>query len=264
MKVIPKKVECVVYPLDKLNKSIWSGLESNTYSVKVEKQGSREEVLVTLALRFHGEPLNAFDKRVYLAIYALYNAGNEYMSAGMIFRTMGGKGYPRTEKFEKIKQSIIKMAMVHISIDNAEEASKYNYPRFREVGANLLACEYESETEIKTRKTEYCLHLLSKPLLMRYAEEHKQLTTYTPEQFQCPLSMTEPNCAIDDYFRYRIARTSGKTLKVLHTSLYKYCHFDRKMAYKARERFPDFLNFYVKVGLIQSYSLETDAISINL
>ena len=265
MKVIPKKVKNIVYPLDKLNKSIWSGLESETYSVKVEKQGSREEVLVTLALRFHGEPLNAFDKRVYLAICALYNAGNEYMSAGMIYRTMGGNGRPNTKKFEKIKQSIIKMAMVHISIDNAEEANKYNYPRFREIGANLLACEYESETEIKTRKTEYCLHLLSKSLLMRYAEEHKQLTTYTPEQFQCPLSMTEINCAIDDYLRYRIARASGKTLKILHTSLYKYCHLDTKSKKQdARGKFTTFLDSYVKNGLIHGYSLETDAISINL
>ena len=148
--------------------------------------------------------------------------------------------------------------------DNAEEANKYNYPRFREVGANLLSCEYEQETEVNGGKSDYCLQILKKPLLMRYSEEHKQLTTYTLEQFQCPLSMTEINCAIDDYFRYRIARTSGKTLKILHTSLYKYCHFDRKMAYKARERFPDFLDFYVKVGLIHGYSLETDAISINL
>ena len=264
MKVIPKKVKNIVYPLDKLNKSIWSGLESETYSVKVEKQGSREEVLVTLALRFHGEPLNAFDKRVYLAICALYNAGNEYMSAGMIYRTMGGNGYPNQKKFESIKQSIEKMAVVRISIDNEQEASKYNYPRFREIGENLLPCGYEQETEVKGGKSDYCLQVLKKPLLMRYAEEHKQVTTYTPEQFQCPLSMTEMNCAIDDYLRYRIARASGKTLKILHTSLYKYCHFDRKMAYKARERFPDFLDFYVKVGLIHGYSLETDAISINL
>jgi hypothetical protein len=265
MKVIPKKVKCVVYPLDKLNKSIWHGLKSETYSVKVEKQGSREEILVTLALRFHGEPLNAFDKRVYLAICALYNAGNEYMSAGMIYRTMGGNGRPNTKKFEKIKQSIIKMAMVHISIDNAEEANKYKYPRFREVGANLLTCEYESETEIKTRKTEYCLHLLSKPLLMRYAEEHKQVTTYTLEQFQMPLSMTELNCAMDDYFRHRIARASGNTLKIKYKSLLEHCYLTDKYARrKAKEKIPVFLDFYVKLGLIHGYSLETTEISINL
>lgn len=265
MKVSPKKVEHIAYPLDKLNKSIWSGLESDTYSVKVEKQGSREEVLVTLALRFHGEPMNAFDKRVYLAICALYDAGNEYMSAGMIYRTMGGNCRPNTKKLEKIKQSIEKMAVVRISIDNAEEASKYKYPRFREVGANLLACEYEQETEIRGGKSDYCLHLLSKPLLMRYAEEHKQLTTYTPEQFQCPLSITEMNCAIDDYFHYRIARASGKTAKIKLETLFEYCNITtRKARHDAREKLTAFLDFYVKNGLIHGYSLETDAISISL
>lgn len=265
MKVIPKKVESIIYPVDKLNYKVWQELESNTYSVKVEKQGSREEVLVTLAIRFHGEPLNAFDKRVYLAVCALYDAGNEYMSAGMIYRTMGGNGYPSQKKFESIKQSIEKMAVVRVSIDNEQEANKYNYPRFREIGENLLPCGYEQETEVKGGKSNYCLQVLKKPLLMRYAEEHKQVTTYTPEQFQCPLSITEINCAMDDYFRYRIARTSGKTLKVLHTSLYKYCYFDTKSKKQdARGKFTTFLEFYVKKGLIQSYSLETDAISISL
>jgi hypothetical protein len=265
MKVIPKKVERIVYPLDKLNKSIWSGLKSETYSVKVEKQGSREEVLVTLALRFHGEPLNAFDKRVYLAICALYDAGNEYMSAGMIYRTMGGNGRPNTKKFEKIKQSIIKMAMVYISIDNTEEASKYKYPRFREVGANLITCEYEQETEVKGGKSDYCLQILKKPLLMRYAEEHKQITTYTPEQFQLPLSITELNCAIDDYFLHRIARKSGNTLKIKYKSLLEYCHLTDKYARRqAKEKIPVFLDFYVKIGLIHSYSSENDGILIQL
>ena len=265
MKVIPKKAEVIIYPVDKLNYKVWQGLKSNTYSVKVEKQGSREEVLVTLAIRFHGEPLNAFDKRVYLAICALYDAGNEYMSAGMIYRTMGGNGYPSHKKFESIKQSIEKMAVIRTSIDNEQEANKYNYSRFREVGANLLSCEYEQETEVKGGKSNYCLQVLKKPLLMRYAEEHDQITTYTPEKFQCPLSMTELNCAIDDYFRYRIARTSGKTLKVLHTSLYEYCHLtDKYKKRDAKAKFPDFLKFYIEKGLIHGYSLETDAILINL
>ena len=264
MKVIPKKAERVIYPVDKLNYKIWQGLESNTYSVKVEKQGSREEVLVTLALRFHGESLNAFDKRVYLAVCALYDAGNEYMSAGMIYRTMGGNGYPNKKKFESIKQSIIKMAMVHISIDNEQEANKYKYPRFREIGENLLPCGYEQETEVKGGKSNYCLQVLKKPLLMRYAEEHKQVTTYAPEQFQCPLSMTEINCAIDDYFRYRIARASGNTLKINYKSLYEYGHFDRNDRRRTKERLSDFLDSYVKKGLIHSYSLGSDAISISL
>lgn len=256
----------IAYPLDKLNYKLFQGLEGGKWLVKVEKYNSPEEITVDLTLDLQDYPtLNFYDKRVYLAICALYDAGNEYMTAGMIYRTMGGKGYPNQKKFESIKQSIIKMAMIFLTIDNTREADKYKYPNFRVIGAHMLACEYKQETEINSGKTDYCLHLLSKPILMRYAEEHKQVTTYTPEQFCLPLSMTETNIALDDYFRNRIARASGKTLKILHTSLYEYCHFDTKSQKQdARAKFPDFLDFYVKNGLAKGYSLESDAILISL
>ena len=261
-----KSVTTTIYPLDKLNYKLWQGLKGGKWLVKVEKYNSPEEILVDLNLDLKNYPsLNFYDKRVYLAICALYDAGNEYMSAGMIYRAMGGKGYPNQKKFESIKQSIIKMATIFISIDNTKEADKYKYPHFREIGANMLACEYTQDTEVNSGKTDYCLHLLSKPVLMRYAEEHKQITTYTLEQFQLPLSMTEINCALDDYFRTRIARASGKTLKILHTSLYEYCHLDTKSKKQdARAKFPAFLDFYIKTGLTKNYSLEDDALIIYL
>ena len=89
---------------------------------------------------------------------------------------------------------------------------------------------------------------------MRYAEEHKQVTTYTPEQFQMPLSMTEMNCAIDDYLRYRIARASGNSVKIRLETLFEYCNFtDKHDRYYAKQRFDTFLKFYAEVKLIQNY-----------
>lgn len=258
MKAIPKKAESIVYPVDKLNFNLWQGLESKKYNVSVEKQGSKEEIKVYFTPKFSGEPMNAYDKRVYLAVCALYEAGNEYITAGMIYRAMGGKGYPKVEKYEKLKQSIEKMAVVRISIDNEQEAIKYKYRSFSVTNDYLLNCSSVEKIELKGGKSDYSIHIFEKPVLMRYAEEHKQVTTYTPEQFQMPLSMTEMNCAIDDYFRYRIARASGKTVKIKLKTLFEYCNIsDRREKYKAKQRFDTFLQFYADVKLIQNYIIKT-------
>ena len=258
MKTTPKKVKSIIYPLDKLNFHLWHGLESKKYNVSVEKQGSKEKINVTFEPIFFGEPMNAYDKRVNVSAFALYNAGNEYMTAGQIFRTMGGKGYPRIEKFQPLENSIEKMAMVRININNEQESIKYKYPTFQRFGANLLACSYEETIELKGGKSNYCLHMLETPLLMKYAIEHKQVTTYTPEQFQMPLSMTVMNCAIDDYFRQRIARASGNTVKIKLETLFEYCNLNTRNDRRyAKQRFATFLTFYAEVKLIQDYTIKT-------
>lgn len=257
MKAIPKKAESIVYPVDKLNFNLWQGLESKKYNVSVEKQGSKDKINVYFTPKFSGDPMNAYDKRVYLAVCALYEAGNERITAGMIYRAMGGKGYKELEKYEKLKQSIEKMAVVRISINNEQEAIKYKYRSFCVTNDYLLNCSSVEEIELKGGKSDYSIHIFEKPVLMRYAEEHKQVTTYTPEQFQIPLSMTEMNCAIDDYLRYRIARASGNSVKILLKTLFEYCNIitrnDRRYA---KQRFDTFLQFYAKVKLIQNYSIK--------
>ena len=254
-----KPVEKIIYPLDKLNFHLWQGLESKRWNVGVKKQGSKEEVNVIFEPIFSGKPMNAYDKRVNTSAFALYNAGNEYMTAGQIYRTMGGEGYPNQKKYEKLKQSIEKMAIVRININNEQEAIKYKYPTFQRYGANLLACSYEETIELNSGKSNYCLHMLEIPPLMKYAIVHTQVTTYTPEQFQMPLSMTEMNCAIDDYFRYRIARASGSTVKILLKTLFEYCNIStRNDRYYAKQRFDKFLTFYAEVKLIQDYTIKLD------
>ena len=258
MKAIPKKAESIVYPVDKLNFNLWQGLKSQKYNVGVEKQGSKEKINVYFTPKFFGDPMTAYDKRVYLAVCALYEAGNERITAGMIYRAMGGEGYPNQKKYEKLKQSIEKMAVVRISIDNEQEAIKYKYHSFCVTNDYLLNCSSVEKIELKGGKSDYSIHIFEKPVLMRYAEEHKQVTTYTPEQFKMPLSMTEMNCAIDDYLRYRIARASGSTVKILLETLFEYCNFTNKHdRYYAKQRFDMFLKFYAEVKLIQNYTVKT-------
>ena len=258
-KVQAKPVKTVIYPLDKLNFHLWQGLESKKYNVSVEKQGSNEEITVYFTPKFFGEPMNAYDKRVYLAVCALYEAGNEYITAGQVYRAMGRKGNQKTKDYEKLKQSIEKMATVRININNEQETIKYKYPSFYVTNDYLLPCSSVEEIELKGGKSDYSIHILEKPILMRYAEEHKQMTTYTPEQFQMPLSMTKMNCAIDDYFRYRIARASGKTVKIMLETLLEYCNITtRKAKHDTKQRLESFLQFYVKMKLIQNYTIQTE------
>jgi len=260
-----KTAQKIIYPLDKLDFHLWQGLESQKYTVGVEKQDGSEEINVDFTPKFFGEPMNAYDKRVYLAVCSLHEAGNEHITAGMIYRTMGGKGYQKQKDYENIKHSVEKMAVVRISIDNEQEAMRYKYPSFCITNDYLLPCSSVEKIELNGGKSDYSIHILEKPVLMRYAEKHRQITTYTPEQFQIPLSMTEMNCAIDDCFRYRIARARGKIVKILLKTLFEYCNIntgnDRRYA---KQRFETFLKFYADIRLIKSFTIKTDAIEIAL
>ena len=87
-------IKSIKYPLDKLNKKVWnSGKESKLKIITADSDDRKagKDVYVQYRIDFENldnadiaTDLTAYDKRVYIAVSSIYNAGNETMSLTMI------------------------------------------------------------------------------------------------------------------------------------------------------------------------------------
>ena len=278
--VVAKKLQSVPFPLDKASQLLFRSLEAGTYSMPVEKSGSNDSLNTIFTIDFEElenskaltfRPLTPFDKRVYVVIGALWDAGNEYMTIQQIHRAMGGKGSPASYQIKEIDESISKLMRTTIKIDNQEESEAYNYPHFVYDSA-FLPAERVQKISINNRPAKYAIHLFREPPLLTFARQRKQITTYTPEQYALPFSLTEDNISLDDYFRSRIARMKRDkekkkpyNNKMLYATIYDNCGINTKMKRsRAIDKFRKLLDHYQTTGMIAGYQERQDGIIIIL
>lgn len=210
-------------PLDKINRTIWNfpispkedltfAMESQAdkrkgreldaaYSIDFSALEESENIKIT-------KKLTPFDKRVYAAISAIYNAGNTVTSLTQIYFAMGNTSRPPKSSIEHIYNSIIKMIKAHITLDNEDEAKVYNYPHFKYEG-NLLPIEMLSNVDIRGKITESAINIFREPPLLSFAKGRKQVTTVPVKLLQSPISKTESNLMLEDYLIYRISKAKA-------------------------------------------------------
>lgn len=270
-------------PLDKVNRKIWnfpiSPSEPLTFAMesKADKRKGRElDAAYSIdfsALEENGnvkitKKLTPFDKRVYAAISAIYNAGNTVISLTQIYFAMGNTSRPPKASLENIYNSIIKMLKAYITLDNEDEAKSYNYPHFKYEG-NLLPIEMLSNVDIKGKITESAIHIFREPPLISFAKGHgNQLTTVPIKLLQSPISKTEANLMLEDYLIYRIAKAKpGKDKKPklsniikLDTLYEKMGITDRRAKPRLLEKVVRYLDYYKKVEYIVDYKITKEEI----
>ena len=270
------RIDSLSYPLDKVNSTIWSMLERDTQGqimLKVEKVGTKKELSILYSINFDelgtgakiSRKLTAHDKRVYIAVAALYNAGNEKFSVKQIYRAMGYTGKPGKTDHDKIIASLTKMRGATVTIDNAQEAAAYNYPVYK---YNGLLLSWDSLTvSMNGQVVDDAIRLLHEPPVMRFARLRNQITTIPISLLQSPISKTENNLQIEDYLLERIAhmKKGNATRRMLYKTICeKACITDRKK----RERLPAdvarYLKHYAEQGWIESFTEETDGVTVIL
>ena len=278
-KAIAKKADIVEYPIDKVNSAIWNILKDTTgrqtklTPIKAEKDGSKKQLNIYYSIDFEElensgikitKRLLPFDKRVYIAVAALYNAGNNIISLTQIYYAMGNTGKPAKYQLEKINDSITKMRKASVFLDTLEESQAYNYPRFKY--EDYLLPVARTTAIVNGQLAEAAIQLKGEPPLVTFAKQRKQITTITVRLLQSPISKTDANLLIDDYLIERIARAkSGKQpRKILYETLYE--KTDIK-TYKQKERAPDkiktYLEHYKACGLITGYRMLKDGIEVD-
>ena len=222
-----KRADTIEYPLDKINSKIWSLFDDTNKKIAfaAEKRGSKKELNIYYSIDFEAlgdeisitKKLLPFDKRVYIAISALFNAGNKIITLTQIYYAIGNTGRPSRLSLDKINNSITKMMGAKISVNNEQEASQYRYNKFVYDGA-LLPIERGSAI-INGQLAESAIHIFREPPVISFAKQRSQITTLELKVFKSPISKTDLNLLIDDYLIERISK--AKNGKGHHKILYK-------------------------------------------
>lgn len=269
-------------PLDKINRNIWkfpiSPRAPITFAMENEadeRKGREVNLVYSIdfsALEENGnvkitKKLTPFDKRVYAAIGAIYNAGNFVTSLTQIYTAMGNISKPSKDNLEKINNSITKMSRAVIKINNDEEADAYNYASLNYDGI-LLPMERISEVDIKGKTTKAAIHILREPPMISFAKGHgNQLTTVPIKLLQSPLSMTDKNLQLEDYLIERISKAKKGKLsnKIKFETLFKELGVnDANTKQRLPEKIERFLNHCKKNKYIKEFSLNKEAIVIDV
>ncbi len=284
VKAIP--TDKLLDPIDKPNYKLWDmardsaenggQLTLDIFMGTEEEQKKGKEPLVYLALTFADElpagveitkSLDSYDKRVYLACGALYNAGNQTVSISQIHKQMGYTTRPAKVDMKKINDSLTKMGFGRLYIDNEKE-TKYHksYTGYKD-DYPLLAFKRRN-AYINGQLVEGAIHLLDEPIMIKFARERKQVQQITLQMLQTPISKTARNLEIEDYLLYRIGRMKsprGTTQrKILYESVFTYCRINGRVAKsRTKENIEKILEHYKKSGFIKGYEKAADGVIID-
>lgn len=281
-RVMVTQTDRLAYPLDKPNSVIWNLLTGAdptgqlTLNLDTGKKGSKQDAIVYYGINFDEletslkitKQLTPFDKRVYIAAAALWNGGNEIISATQVYKMMGNSGQPKAETIKKINDSFTKMGAARVYIDSTKEAKvNKGYDAFR-YDAALLPFERIS-AYINNTLTEAAIRLFREPPLISFARERKQITTLTRQLLESPISKTDANLLLEDYLLERIGRmkspNSKAPRKILFSTIYDRCSITTaKQRKRAPEKITRYLEHYKKSGWIDGYKMETDGVTILL
>lgn len=274
-RVFSKVPQSIDYPLDKINSLVWDLLEiapEGQIGIATERRGSGKEATILYSINFDAletdltitKKLTTFDKRCYIAVSALYNSKNEFITASQIHKAMGNTSNPSAADVVKINESLTKMGAARVYIDNTQEVTvNKKYPRFK-YDAPLLPFE-RCSAYINSQLTESAIHLFREPPLTTFAKERKQITTISQRLLASPVSKTEANLRLDDYLIERIAHIKrGKaSAKLLYSTIFERCGIADK---KSKQRTPDkirrYLEHYKQCEYIKGYTEGKDGIII--
>lgn len=271
-----KRAEIIEYPLDKPNSIIWNLLERDTkgqIAFNMAKSGSRKNIPAYYAINFDelGDDIQItkrllpFDKRVYIAVSALFNAGNNIITLSQIYYAMGYTGNPGAKNLTKINDAITKMTGGRIFFDNKKEAETLKgYPRFQYDGS-LLPLE-RGIAVVNGQLADAAIHIFREPPLITFAKQRKQITAVNVKLLQSPVSKTDANLQIDDYLIERISRGKNgraKSCRILFKTLYDHTGITtKKQEQRAPTKVEKYLQHYQQQGFITRFTLEKDGITV--
>ena len=283
-RIISNPTELLTYPLDKPNSKIWemiartkdNGQIGFDLEILTGKKGSKTEAVVYAGVNFDElgsnltitRQLTPFDKRVYIAAAALFNGGNDIISATQIYRMMGNSGNPKGADIQKINDSLTKMGAARVYIDSTAEVEiNKRYTAFK-YDAALLPFERTS-AYINNTLCETAIHLFREPPLITFARDRGQITGITRQLLESPVSKTEANLRLDDYLLERIGHMrnpkSKAPRKMLLATIYDRCHItSRSQKSRAPEKIKRYLDHYKKCGWIAGYTMDDESVTIQI
>ena len=287
-RIISNPTELLSLPMDKPNSYIWNLLKDAADGGQIQididtgKKGSKKDAVVYYSIDFLdglapdlkiSKQLTPFDKRLYIAAAAIYNAGNNVTTTTQIHKMMGNRGRPTKAQIKKINDSLTKMGAARVYIDSTEEVKiNKGYAAFK-YDASLLPFE-RINAYINNTLTESAIHLFREPPMITFARERGQITNVTRQLLESPISKTDANLRLEDYLLERIGHMKNPKSKaprnMLFTTIYERCHIagntdkERKERQRTPEKIRKYLDHYEKCGWIKGYTMEKTSVTIHL
>ena len=262
-RIIAKQAEKLLYPLDKPNSKIWNMLSEADASGQMRMQfktGKTKDVVVFYSINFDeldpalkiSKKLTPYDKRVYIAAAALFNAGNDVITATQIFRQMGNSTQPAPDQIQKIWDSLTKMRAAVIQLDNQKETETIKKYGVFKYDGQLLPFERIS-AYINNQLTDAAIHLFREPPLVSFARQRNQVTTITRKLLESPISKTDANLQLEDYLLERIGHmqkpNSTTPKKILYSTIYENCGIETRLQKnRAPEKIKRYLEWYKRTA----------------
>ena len=291
-------VDSADFPLDKVNANVWKLLEdtpSGQYGfyfgddfVEVDEESGTIDIdfnvastkdkdsrglslPVTYCIDFSDlessitKKLEPYDKRVCIAVAALFNEGFEIMTLQQIYNAMGYVGTAGKTDKEKINDSITKMGGAKLHLSNSVEAGFYN--RSEIVYDSPVVPMERMQALVNGQVVESAIHVFREPPPITFAKERGQFTTVTVNLLNSPLNKTSSNIRLEDYLIERIAhikRGAGKTPnRMLFDTIYKNAGIQtKKQKQRAPEKIEKLLRHYKACGFITGYKIEADGVRV--
>lgn len=280
-KITAKPIKTSDFPLDKPNRKIWDLLETAdkngqlAFNIGVEESGSDKEINIAYAINFDEldkipnlkitKKLTRYDKRVYIAVDALFKAGYAVMTINQIYAAMGHKGTPGSTDRKKIDKSLTKMRHADIYLDNTDEVNNHRSKSLFQYDSSLLPMARVKNVEANGNLTNAAIRILMEPPLMAFARQRRQFTTIKIGLLNSPLNQTDANLRLEDYFLEEIARIKNgrRQSKMLYKTLFEKIRAKtRKQRMTVKNNIPKLLDHYKREGWIKGYDLLEDGIRI--
>ena len=278
-----KGAKDIEYPLDKPNSHLWRMLEAADkngqleYAFAVEGKDSKTPADVIYSINFDEleaagiktvKRLTPYDKRVYIAVSALFNSGTDIMTVSQIYYTMGNDSRINKRDIDRLYTSLEKMRHLPITLDNSSEHKLYkNIPEFKYNGVLL---PWESiDAIVNGQRAEGVIHPFREPPLISFAKGRNQFTTISRRLLASPVSKTDAHLQIDDYLLERISHIkNGRTntsSKILFETIFEKTNLkERHQKSRAKPVIKEYLEHYKRENFIKDFTIEEDGVKIEI
>jgi hypothetical protein len=275
-----KKLDLPIDQLNSVGRGIWDSLEEEKdgqyFLAFYGKENESGEEITTIVCNLKWEEDNTtiskkltdYDKLVHNIVATLYNAGYEVITITQIYKAMNGSDKePSSYDTKKILASLERMRTAIFDVNNEGERKIYpSYPICEEYDSPLLS--FEKAKYLYMNKKITAIHLLQQPPLMRYATQHKHITTVPLALLKAPLDNTEGNIRLKYYFMENISHMKNNpkfSKKMLFDTICRNCKVTNR---KQKERLPGkikkILDHFVASDFIKGYKEDNNDITIIL
>lgn len=259
--LIPQPLKDIVYPLDRVSKRIFEQKQITSKTSLGIRTGRSDNAGVMVSFMFpEGVTscnLDNYDKFLYIVVASLYYAGNKQITTNMIFKAMGNTGRPSKNQIDRINKSLTRLSFTRIKLSNETEIENgYKYDFYNVEDEALL--NFQRSRLITRGQDVAVINLLNAPVLLRFAKDRGQITTFNAALLEDGLNNTDLNIHIKAYLLDYISHTKkNKKLqkKLLFETLCSEFQVGKTRAQRSRlkSKINDLMQFYQKNGFIKSF-----------